>query len=97
MNKWYFMDIEEILKKLNTTQEGLCNNEALFRLKKDGYNELPKKKNDSFLKIFFRQLLDPIVMLLIITVIFSFIIGEIIDAIAIIFIILIDLLMGTCQ
>ena len=97
MNKWYFVDIEEILKKLNTTQEGLCNNEALFRLKKDGYNELPKKKNDSFLKIFFRQLLDPIVMLLIITVIFSFIIGEIIDAIAIIFIILIDLLMGTFQ
>lgn len=97
MSKWYFMNIEEIYKELNIMEEGLSSKEAISRLKRAGYNELPKKKKDSVFKIFFKQLLDPIVMLLVITVIFSFIIGEIVDAIAIIFIILIDLIMGTFQ
>jgi len=96
-NKWYFMNIEDVIKILNTTQNGITSEEAISRLKKNGYNELPKKKQDSFFMILMKQLLDPIVILLIMTVIFSFIIGEIVDAIAIIFIILIDLLMGAFQ
>ncbi len=95
--KWHTLKEEELLKKLNATEEGLTTEEANRRLKENGKNELPKKKSDNFIKIFIRQLKDPIVILLIITVFFCFLIGEMVDAFAIIFIILIDLILGTVQ
>lgn len=97
LKKWHSTEIEEVFKILNSNEEGLTNEEVEKRLKKYGKNELPKKKNDSLLKIFFNQLLDPIVLLLVVAMIFSFIIKENIDAIAIAFIIGIDLLLGTYQ
>lgn len=93
----HHIKLEEVYKKLNTTPNGLDSKEALKRLNKYGENILPKKKVDSFFKIFCGEILDPIVLLLVVTVVFSFIIGEIVDAIAIIFIILVDLFLGTFQ
>lgn len=89
--------VEEALKELNTNYNGLSNLDAEERIEKYGRNVLPEKKKANFLLIFVKQLLDPIVILLVITVIFSLIIGEVIDAVAIIFIILVDLIMGTVQ
>lgn len=94
---WYNKTAEETLEKLNTNLNGLTNEEALKRIEKYGKNVLPEKKKANFFLILLKQLFDPIVILLIITVIFSFIIGELIDAIAIIFIIVVDLIMGTVQ
>ena len=96
-DKWYLLDGEDVLNKLDSNELGLSAQEINKRQNKYGLNILPKKKSDSIFKILFRQLTDPIVMLLVVTVVFSFIIGEIIDACAIIFIILIDLVLGTFQ
>ncbi len=94
---YYSMSKDEIYKKLQTSDDGLTAKEAEKRLLKYGKNELPKKKADSILKIFFNELLDPIVLLLIVAIVASFMVGEVVDAIAIIFIISIDLIMGTYQ
>ena len=96
-DKWYLKDSKEVIKALNSNINGLSSKEAKKRQKQYGLNVLPKKKSDSIFKILFRQLTDPIVLLLVITVVFSFIIGEIVDACAIIFIILVDLILGTFQ
>ena len=96
-DKWYLKDSKEVIKALNSNINGLSSKEAKKRQKQYGLNILPKKKSDSIFKILFRQLNDPIVLLLVITVVFSFIIGEIVDACAIIFIILVDLILGTFQ
>lgn len=96
-DNWYLLDTEKVLKKLNVSKKGLTNKEVKINQEKYGLNILPKKKRDNIFKIILRELLNPIVLLLIITVIFSFIIGEIVDACAIIFIILIDLVLGTFQ
>lgn len=93
----HHLNIEDVYKKLNSSIEGLKQKQVDENLKKYGMNLLPKKKRDSFFKIFLGELKDPIVFLLIVTVIFSFIIGEVVDSVAIIFIILIDLLLGTFQ
>ena len=93
----YSLKLEEVYKKLNSKDTGLTKDEALKRLNKYGKNILPRKKVDSFFKIFCKELIDPIVLLLVVTVIFSFIVGEYTDAIAIIFIILVDLFLGTFQ
>ena len=93
----YKFTIEEVLKKVNSDINGLSNKETLKRLERDGYNTLPKKKDESFLHIFVKELKDPIVILLAITAIFSLLIGEKVDALAIFFIIIVDLLLGSIQ
>ena len=94
---YYAMKQEELFQKTKTTSKGLTSKEAAKKLEKDGLNELPRKKPDSIFKIFFSELMDPIVLLLIVAIIASIIVGEYVDAIAITVIITIDLLMGTFQ
>ena len=96
-NKWYGLKIDKVFSLLDSTKDGLSEKEATKRLSKYGKNELPKKKRDSVFKIFTRQLLDPIVILLIVTIVFSLLINELIDAVAILFIVLVDLIIGTYQ
>ena len=94
---YYAMTEEELFQNLKTSEVGLTKEESYKRNQRYGYNELPKKKPDSFLKIFISQLLDPIVLLLIVAIIASIFVGEYVDAITITVIITIDLLMGTYQ
>ena len=94
---YYSMSIDEIFQKFQTSEEGLSSKEAARRLEKYGLNELPKKKPDSVFKIFFNELMDPIVLLLIVAIIASLIVGEYIDAAAIFMIITVDLILGTAQ
>lgn len=95
--KYYSLSIEEIFRKLQASPDGLNNKEALKRIEKYGTNELPKKEKDSILKIFLNELMDPIVLLLIVAIIASLVVGETVDALAIFFIVLIDLVLGTYQ
>lgn len=97
MNDWYRIKKVDLFNELNSKEFGLTSEEAKCRLEKYGYNELPGNTSDNIFTIFFRQLKDPIVLILIVTIIFSFMIKEYIDAIAIIFIVLVDLIMGTVQ
>ena len=96
-NRFYSMSLEEIFQRLQTSEDGLSQKEASRRIKKYGYNQLPKKEKDSIFVIFFKELLDPIVLLLLIAVVASFIVGEVVDAVAIILIVLIDLIIGTYE
>ena len=94
---YYNKDIEKIEKELNTSLNGLRDEDVKERLAKYGKNTLPKKKKDSVLKIFLSEFKDPIVLLLLFTVIASFIANEVVDGLAILFIILVDVIMGTYQ
>lgn len=95
--KWYAIDKTFVINELNSNYNGLNEEESKERLIKYGKNEIPKKKNDGFIKLLFKGLFDPIVIVLIITIIFSFIIKENIDAYAISFIMVIDLVIGAIQ
>ena len=97
LKKWHSTEKEEVLEILKSSESGLDEKEVKLRQEKYGKNELPKGKTPSLIKIFIEQLLDPIVLLLVVAMIFSIIIKENIDAIAIAFIILVDLILGTFQ
>ncbi len=95
--KYYNKDIKEVLAEFHTNESGLSPKKANELLEKSGKNELPKAKQDSIIKLFFNQFKNPIELILVVTVILSFIAREVIDATALIFIILVDVIMGTYQ
>lgn len=94
---YYNKSTETVEHELETGKNGLSRKEATLRIKKYGKNLLPKKKKDSILKIFFREFKDPMIILLIVAIAASLFAGEIVDSIAIIFIVFIDIIMGTYQ
>ena len=94
---YYNKKTEDIFNELKTSEEGLNNKEVEKRINKYGKNVLPKKKKESVISIFFNSFKDPIIILLLFAVLASFVAKEVIDAIAIIVIILIDVLMETYQ
>jgi Ca2+-transporting ATPase len=67
--------IEEVLKELNVTSQGLTTQEAQERLKRFGYNELVAKKRKSALSMFLGEFKDIFILLLIVATIFSAVIG----------------------
>ncbi len=94
---FYSEEKEKVLETLQTRESGLTTSEVKENLAKYGKNELPKGKKESLIKLFFSQFQNPIEIILVITVILSFIAGEVIDAVALIFIILADVIIGTIE
>ena len=91
------MNSDEVISELVSDKNGLTDNEVKKRLVMYGKNILPKEKEDSIYKIFFSQFANAITLILVFTCIFSFMINEIVDGIAIVLIIMIDVIMGTIQ
>ncbi|WP_338609403.1 calcium-translocating P-type ATPase, PMCA-type [Clostridium baratii] len=88
---------EEVLGKLNVTEEGLTDEEASRRLKTYGYNELRKVPKKSIWKMLKEQLSDIMVLILIVAAILSIILNEWTEAIVIIAIVLLDAIIGILQ
>ncbi len=89
--------IEQILKQYSTQEEGLNSAEANARLEKQGLNKLIEKKKDSPLKLFFSQFLDVLIFMLIIAAIASYAIGNHLDAIVILIVVIINSIIGFIQ
>lgn len=58
---------------------------------------LPQKKAKSVFLMFFEELVNPIVIILLVAMLFSFIVGEVLDALVILGIVMIDAIIGTVQ
>lgn len=94
---YYNKTIAAVKEALKTSSEGLSSAEAARRLQKYGKNVLPRKESDSLLKIFLGELKDPMVILLLVAIVVSAAVGEVVDAIVIFGIVLVDAIMGTYQ
>ena len=91
------MPIEEVLKELDTTEEGLTDKEAEERLKKYGYNELRGKKIRTIFELIWEELTDPMILILIGAVILSFILKEWVEGFVILFIIFVNTIISVIQ
>ena len=94
---FHTLSISESLKNLESTQNGLSNLEADKRLKKFGKNELQEPPKDPLWKKFLAQFKDFLIIILIGAVIISAVLGEFVDAIAILVILLINAILGFVQ
>ena len=89
--------IKEILKQYSTQKEGLSSDEANARLERYGLNKLKDQKKDSPLKLFLSQFLDVLIFMLIIAAIASYMIGNHLDAIVILVVVIINSIIGFIQ
>ena len=95
---WHSLSAEETLKRLETPpMEGLTTEEARRRLQQYGPNQLEEKARRTFAQMVWEQLRGFVILLLIGAAIISAILGEYVDAGAIIAIVLLNTILGVVQ
>ncbi len=90
MQDWHAISKEAVLKELETSEKGLSKEEAYKRLEKFGTNEVSKKKETPVIFIFLKQFNSPLIYILFIAAIISFIFHHLVDAYVILAIVLIN-------
>lgn len=95
--KWHSLTTQQVLDKLHSRLDGLTESEAKERLEKYGLNQIGKEKQISPFFIFTRQLKDPMVLILFVATFISFVLGEIIDGIIIVAILIMTTIVGFIQ
>ncbi len=94
---WHRQSAEDVLGKLNSTPTGLSAQEAAKRLAADGPNELKEGKRISPFQIFLGQFKSLIIWILIAAGVLSGGLGEMVDAIAILAIVVLNAVIGFYQ
>lgn len=96
--KYHEMSPEQVEKAVQTSfKNGLTNEEIKIRRKQFGFNELQEAEKQSALLLFFSQFKDFMVIVLLVATLISGILGEYIDAIAIILIVFVNGILGFFQ
>lgn len=96
--KWYQLDADLVEQKLNvTTKHGLKEKQVEQRLKQFGPNRLESEKNTSKWLIFLKQFQDFMVVVLLAATLIAGILGEYVDAVAIMVIVLVNGFLGFFQ
>ena len=94
MTDYYSQKIPEVIKSLNTSENGLTKAEAAKRLEEYGYNELEKGKKLNALTIFISQFKNALILLLVFAGFLSLILGEKIESVAIFGILMLNAVLG---
>ncbi|MCX7995625.1 MAG: calcium-translocating P-type ATPase, PMCA-type [candidate division WOR-3 bacterium] len=94
---WHTLSIEAVFESLRTSAQGLNSEEARLRLEKFGPNEIKEAKKKTILEMFLDQFKDFMILILIAAAIISGIVGEPIDTIAIIVIVILNGVIGFIQ
>lgn len=97
-SKAHTLSVDGAVKELETdVQRGLSSDEARRRLEEFGPNELMEKPRPGFLKLLFDQFNNFLIIILIVAAAVSMLLGETIDALAIIAIIALNAILGVTQ
>ena len=100
--KEYLESVEDILKELKSSDKGLNEEEASARLADVGKNKLDEPPKEPLIKKFFKSLLDPIIIMLLVSAGISFITSilsheSFADVIIILFVVITNTILGMFQ
>ena len=96
--KWHEMRTEEVVEIINSNvKEGLSESEAKNRLLQFGTNELQEAERPNAFLVFLEQFKDFMVVVLLAATLISGLLGEYIDAVAIVAIVIINGVLGFFQ
>ncbi len=95
---WFNKESDKIISELSSNLiNGLSSSEAKSRLEKNGLNKLQGKKKKTILQLFFAQINDVMIYILLIAAIISFAVGEVSDSIIILIVIFVNAIIGVIQ
>jgi len=94
---YHAKEVKEIFKELKTSEKGLTQEQAKIRLAKTGLNEISKKKKTPKIFFFLKQFNSPLIYILFVAMIISFIFDHVIDAYVILAVVLINAVIGFVQ
>lgn len=97
MKNFHNMEIEEVYKHLNSSEDGLTDKQVKYLQKKQGLNEITEYEKKSKARMFLEQFEDFLVIILIASAFISMIIGELASTIVIFFVIILNSCLGTYQ
>lgn len=97
MINFYQLDTEAVFKTLNSSEKGLESGEANRRLMQYGPNSLKEKHKKSVLGIFISQFRDLMILILMAAAVLSTFLGDQIESIIILVIVLLNALVGFIQ
>jgi len=95
---WVTKSNKEVLQELGVDSlQGLSDGEAKIRLEKYGPNKLLGKKKKNIFRMFFEQLRDWLIYILLVAVIITLFLGEYVDATIIVLVIIVNAVLGVVQ
>ncbi len=94
---WHALTTENVLKHLEVQEEGLTVEQAARRLRYYGHNQLEEAPRPTFLKMLWEQLNNFVVVLLIVASLISALLGDYIEAGAIMAIVVLNAVLGIVQ
>ena len=100
--KEYLKSADEVLKDIESTQNGLTSEQAKQRLEKNGLNKLKEPPRDGIVKKFIKALIDPMIMMLLaaagISAITAFASGDsFTDVFIILFVVIVNTILSLVQ
>ncbi|WP_226294253.1 cation-translocating P-type ATPase [Aquimarina algicola] len=97
MMNWHLLSLPQIIDQLETSTEGLDATIAQQRLHKEGKNEIADTKKKTIWQMLLHQVTDFMILILIAAAIISGFLGEVIDTIIILVIIVLNAIVGFIQ
>ena len=94
---WHALHREEVLRHLQVQEHGLSQAEAESRLRQYGPNQLQEAPRPSFLQMLWEQLNNFVVILLIVASVISALLGDYVEAAAIMAIVVLNAVLGIVQ
>ncbi|RNI26157.1 cation-translocating P-type ATPase [Rufibacter latericius] len=95
--EFYQHPIDQVLQDLNTCPQGLSASEAQQRLQTHGYNELNEAEKDPIWKLILETFKDPMVIVLMIAAIVQLALGEVMEAIIIFAVLILNAIVSVVQ
>ncbi|PIP29303.1 hypothetical protein COX27_02115 [Candidatus Kuenenbacteria bacterium CG23_combo_of_CG06-09_8_20_14_all_36_9] len=97
ITKWWAFSLADTFKRLDATENGLTREEAHERQKKYGFNVLPTQRKNGPLIILKRQFNSPVIIVLLVAGVISFVMADFVDAGVIFLGVTVNLLVGFWQ
>jgi P-type Ca2+ transporter type 2C len=97
IKEWYALDLQEVLRHLEVRDQGLSSAEVEKRLQLYGPNQLKEAPRPGFLALLWGQLNNFVVILLIVASVVSALLGDYVEAAAIMAIVVLNSVLGIVQ
>jgi Ca2+-transporting ATPase len=94
---WHALPAEDVLRHLEVQDDGLNNEQAARRLAQYGPNQLQEAPRPTFLQMLWEQLNNFVVILLIVASVVSALLGDYVEAAAIMAIVVLNAILGIVQ